>query len=134
MTDNALDPLPRRRSGRVPYPRIAAIVAGVVISVGLVLVVGNIVFNHSATQQVAAGAGFGRGGASSGPVAPTPPAVAPAQAAQADANLQALQKAAESPALAARSSQVATVSPPAGPAPGGVGVVRSKNTVGPAAA
>jgi hypothetical protein len=129
MTDNALDPLPRRRSGRVPYPRIAAIVVGVVIAVGLVFVIGHIVFNHPAAEQAPMNAGFGRGGAS----APTPPAVAPAQAAQANANLRALQKAAESPALMARSSQVATVSPPAGPPPGGVGVVPSRSTVGPGA-
>ena len=133
MTDNALDPPPvRRRRGQVPYPKIAAIVTGVVIVAGLVFVIGHIMFSHPALQGAPSQASFGRSG-SSAPAEP-PPAVPPAQAAQASANLKALQQAANSPALAARPGQVATVSPPAGPAPNGVGVVPARVSVGPAAA
>ena len=129
-TDNALDPPPvRKRSGRAPYRRTAAIVAGVVIAVALIFVIGKIVLKPPAadTQH----AGFQRSAAAS--TVQAPPAVAPKVAAETRANIHALQRAANSPALAARPVQVASVSPPAGPAPTGAGVVRSKTTIGPAA-
>jgi hypothetical protein len=131
-TDNALDPAPvRRRTGRAPYRRIAAIVAGVAIAVVVVLVIVHMVFKPP-NQQDAARAAFARGGGGSQAQVTPPPAVTPASAAQANANLQALQKAANSPALAATPVQVSTVSPPAGPAPKGDGVTASAASVGPA--
>jgi hypothetical protein len=130
-TDNALDPLPaRRRTGRVPYPRIAAIVAGLAIAVVVILVIAHMVFQKP-NQQEAMRAGFARGAGSSAQVT-TPPAVTPASAAQASANLQALQQAADAPALAATPVQISTVSPPAGPAPKGDGVTAAEASVGPA--
>ena len=129
-TDNALDPPPvRRRTGRAPYRRTAAIVAGVVIALAVIFVIGQIVLKHPAVD--AQKASFQRGGAATA-VQP-PPAVAPKLAAQTSANIHAMQRAANSPALAARPVQVASVSPPAGPAPSGVGVVRSKTSIGPSA-
>jgi hypothetical protein len=130
-TDSALDPPPaRRRTGQVPYRRIAAIVVGVAIAVVVILVIVHMVF-QAPNQQEAMRAAFARGGASSAPATP-PPAVTPASAAQANANLQALQKAANAPALAANPVQVSTVSPPAGPPPKGDGVTASAASVGPA--
>jgi hypothetical protein len=130
-TDNALDPAPvRRRADRAPYRRIAAIVVGLAIAVVVILVIVHMVFQKP-NQQEAMRAGFARGAGSQAQVTP-PPAVTPASAAQANANLQALQKAANSPALAATPVQVSTVSPPAGPAPKGDGVSASAASVGPA--
>ena len=131
-TDNALDPPPiRRRTGRVPYPRLAAIVAGVVIAGAGIFAIGHIVLQHPAGQADAQRGGFQRG-ASAGTVQ-APPAVAPRLAAETTANIRALQRAANSPALAARPVQVASVSPPAGPAPSGAGLAPSRASIGPSA-
>lgn len=131
-SDNALDPPPARRaSGRAPYQRTAAIVIGAAIAVVVLVVVFNMVFRHPTLQANATPAGFGRGSRAS-QVQP-PPAVSPATVAQGRANLSALQRAANSPSLAARAVQVASVSPPAGPPPRGVGVNPSRSAVGPAA-
>ena len=123
--ENALDPPPlRRRSGRAPYPRIAAIVVGVVVAVAAIFAIGQIVLKHPAAADQAQAAGAQRSGAATA-VQP-PPAVSAKDTAQTTANLQAQQKAANAPALAAHPVQVASVSPPAGPAPSGPGVTRSR--------
>jgi hypothetical protein len=85
---------------------------------------------HPATEgPAAARAGFERGqGGASTPIQP-PPAVTPQAAAQTQANLAAMQRAANAPGLAAGHVQVATVSPPAGRAPSGAGV--TSTSVGP---
>jgi hypothetical protein len=130
-TDNALDPPPaRRRTGRVPFPRIAAVVAGVVVVAAAIFVVVHLIGPKPNDQREAMRAAFARG-ASSAQVQ-TPPAVTPEQAAQTQANLAALQRAADSPALAVHPTQVSTVSPLAGRAPSGTGVTPSSNSVGPA--
>lgn len=129
-TDNALDPPPaRRRTGRVPYPRIAAIVVGLAIAAVVILVIVHMVFQRP-NQQEAMRAAFARGAGSSAQIT-VPPAVTPASAAQADANLQALQRAADSPALAATPAQVSTASPPVGPDAKGDGVTAAYTSVGP---
>jgi len=131
-TDNALDPPPaRRRTGRVPFPRVAALIAGVVIVIAVIFVVVHLVGLRANERREAMRAAFERGASSSAQVQP-PPAVTPQQAAQAQANLDALQRAADSPALAVHPTQVSTVSPLAGRAPSGTGVTPSSNSVGPA--
>ena len=131
-TDNALDPPPvRRRRGKLSRPRLAAIVAGVVIAAAVGFAVVHIVLQHPGTRT--APAGFERGGGGGQQQTQPPPAVAPQAAAQMQSTLQAMQRAASSPALAARPVQMAAVSPPAGPPPGGVGVRSSKTGFGPAA-
>ncbi len=130
-TDNALDPPPaRRRAGQTLSPRIAAVLLGVVVAVAVIFAIGRTVLQKPAGPAAAQPASFHGGG--SAPVQ-TPPAVAPKLAAETRANIQAMHRAASSPALAARPVQVASVSPPAGPAPTGVGVVRSKAYIGPSA-
>ena len=124
--ENALDPPPfRGRSGRAPYPRIAAIVVAVVVVVAVVFAISQIVLKHPAAPTPEAGAQ--RGAASS--VAQPPPAVSAKETAQTTANIRALQQAANAPALAVHPVQVASVSPPAGPAPRGPGVTRSKASI-----
>ena len=124
--ENALDPPPfRRRSGRGPYPRIAAIVIAVVVVVAVVFAISQIVLKHPAAPTPEAGAQ--RGAASS--VVQPPPAVSAKETAQTTANIRALQQAANAPALAVHPVQVASVSPPAGPAPRGPGVTRSKASI-----
>ena len=128
--ENALDPPPfRRRSGRAPYPRLAAIVAAVVVVAALVFAISQIVLKHPAAPTPEAGAQ--RGAASS--VVQPPPAVSAKETAQAAANLRAQQQAANAPALAVHPEQVASVSPPAGPPPRGPGVTRSKASIDPSA-
>lgn len=129
MTDNALDPPPARRTGRVPRRRAAAIAVGIVVVVVFVLVVGRFVLHHPAADSRARH-GFGGAGVAQ---VQTPPAVSPAAAAQTRADLRAAQRTAESPVLGRRRVQVATVSPPAGAPPSGVGVDPSRASIGPAA-
>ena len=133
-TANALDPLPvGRRVGRAPFPRTAAVIASVVVAALAILATAYIVFGHAKTQTETARTGFDRGGASSQSVPPPPPAVTAQTTAQTQSNLAALQRAANAPGLAARSVQVATVSPPAGRVPSGVGVTPQSTSVGPSA-
>lgn len=128
MTENALDPPPakRARTGR----RIVAIVIGVIVAAGVIFALDRMVFQHPAGRAGMDRAAFARG---RGPMPNPPPAVAPAVAAATRANIRAAQRAAESPALVAHPVQVASVSPPAGPPPSGIGVTRSGTSVGPAA-
>ena len=92
-----------------------------VVAVAVVFALGQMVLNHPAAPAPAAGSQRG----ASSTVQP-PPAVSAKDTAQTKANIQALQQAANAPALAAHPVQVASVSPPAGPAPSGPGVSRSK--------
>ena len=136
MTHNALDPAPLRRSNP-PHRRIAAIVVGVVIAVGVVFAL--VHFLHPAAPAGRAGfgaagsvegAGFSRGGGGGAATEP-PPAVTAEAAAATTANLRAAQRAADSPALANHPVQVAAVSPPAGPPARGLGVTHPTPQIGP---
>ena len=130
-TVNALDPPPvRRRADRGPFPRTAVVIAGIVVAAVAIFAIAYFVFGQAKPQGDTARAGFDRGGASSPQVQP-PPAVTPETNAQTKANLAALQRAANAPGLAARSGQVASVSPPAGRVPSGVGVTPRSTSVGP---
>ncbi len=131
-TVNALDPAPvRRRAGKARTPRVAAIVIGVVIAAAVIFAVIHIVTQHPGPANDAGRASFERGGGSSSPSqVQAPPAVTPEAAARSQANLAALQRAANAPGLAASHVQVATVSPPGGRPPSGAGVTNS--SVGPA--
>jgi hypothetical protein len=126
MTENALDPPPARRP-KAPRRRIALIVASAVIVVGAAVAIGNGLLNHPAPRAFDRAA-FGRG---SGPTPTPPPAVSPETAEKTKAAIAAMHKAAASPALEPRPVQVATVSPPAGPAASGLGVTRSHGGVAP---
>ena len=134
MTHNALDPAPLRRSNP-PHRRIAAIVVGVVIAVGVIFAL--VHFLHPAAPAGRGGAGgaggfeaagFSRGGG--GATTEPPPAVTAEAAAATTANLKAAQRAADSPALANHPVQVAAVSPPAGPPARGLGVTHKVEQVG----
>jgi len=132
ITDNALDPPPaRRRPGRVPYPRIAAGIAGVVVAGVAIYAIAHMVLHRPDAQGPAGPAGFARAGAASSSQTQPPPAVTPQAAAQDRANLDALQRAANAPGLGAQHVQVSAVSPPGGSVPSGVGVSRSSASVGP---
>ena len=133
MTQNALDPPRARRSG-LPHRRIAAIVVGVVIAVGVIFALAQILHPGAAGRDGAGSrGGFDRTAfaGSRGATPEPPPAVTPETAATTSANIKAAQRAAESPALAAHPVQVASVSPPAGPPARGLGVTHSAVEVGP---
>ena len=125
MTDNALDPPPARRS-KASGRRIALIVVGVVIAIGVIFTVAKVAFFHPQTDGRGGvdRAAFSRGAA--GPAPTPPPAVTPEAAEKTKANIAAMHRAASSPALVPGSVQVATVSPPAGRGPSGIGVNRSR--------
>ena len=126
MSENALDPPPVRRARPKRRP-IAVILAGVVIAVGVIFAV--LHFMHPA--DAGRGGPGGRGGfdrtafAGGGPTPEPPPAVSESSAAAMQANLQAMQRAADSPALKTHPVQVAAVSPPAGAPARGLGVTHS---------
>lgn len=121
-TNNLLDPPPGRwGTARVPYLRIAAITAGVAIVAVVILMTVHMAFprpNRQATMRE--------------PQVTVPPAVTPASEAQADAELQVLKRAANSPALGVVPVQVSAASPPVGAAPKGDGVTAASADVGPA--
>ena len=130
-TANALDPPPvRRRVGQVPSPRALAVIAGVLVVAVVIFAVAYIVFGHAKPQLESARAGSERGGTASQTVQP-PPAVTPQMTAETRSNLAALQRAANAPGLVAHAGQVASVSPPAGRVPSGVGVTPRSTSVGP---
>ena len=134
MTDNALDPPPAsRRAALSRQARIAGLITAAFIVVALVVVVGRMVLQPPALAN-RGGAGDAAFSRSSAAFAPnTPPAVTPALAETTAANLRAMHWAASASTLAARPLQVASVSPPAGPPPSGVGVIPSRASIGPAA-
>lgn len=129
-TDNALNfPPGRRPTGRAPYLRIAAIVAGLAIALVVILVIVRMVFPQPDRREAMRGAD--RAGGASAEIT-APPAVSPATEAQASADLQALQRVANTPALGVVPVQVSVGSPPVGAAPKGDGVTAASADVGPA--
>ena len=91
----------------------------------MIFAVVHVVTQHPTAQGQATAAGFERGQGSSGAQVQPPPAVTPQVAAQTQANLDAMQRAANAPGLTATHTQVAAVSPPAGRAPSGAGVTNT---------